>query len=173
MTLKLVRAFLVALVGSVAASVLAWPEVRGWRAWAFVALSAALWGEAWLESWLPSQEPPIVLQPLPPEPVVRNLVQVEAARWVYVYGIPEPDMRRLAMGLLQWRRFTLREWQGEIPAIREVQDQFERAGLVRIVGKRRVLNGRGRRAMLEYLYRGTPLPAAPPPPQGLQLVRVE
>lgn len=159
MTLRMVRAFLVALTGSIACSFLAWPEVVGWRAWAIAAISCGLWSEAYLEAVLPNREPPIVLQPLPPDPqITRNLLQVDAAQWVYEDILAPAELRSLAMGLLTGRAFSEREWAGEIPEFRRVQDDFERRGLVRIRGKRRSLNGRGRLAMLRYLYHGAPIP---------------
>jgi hypothetical protein len=70
-------------------------------------------------------------------------------------------MRKLAAGLLQGVPFSEREWSGKIRNFRAVQDEFEKRELVRTKGKQRILNGRGRRLLLEYYYRNSSPSAIP------------
>lgn len=159
------RAYLIAILGSCVIWTLENPALEGWRARSLFGMGVILWifsiAEACIAVLLAAREAleaQVFIKP--PEPTTeRYMLQVDAARYIYA-DIPTHDMEKLAHGLLQGRPFSEREWRGKINNFREVQDEFERRDLVKLEGKKRVLNSRGRRAMLEIAYgHATPSPS--------------
>jgi hypothetical protein len=91
-------------------------------------------------------------QPAPAPEIERYQLTVEPATDIVV-TIERRDLEALAAGLLAGRPFSEREWSSKLHGnFRYIQDEFERRELVTLKGKRRELNGRGRRAMLQVYY---------------------
>jgi hypothetical protein len=151
------RAYLVAILGSCVIYSLHDTNLQGWRAYSFLGLGVILWifsiAEAIIAVMIVSRETVLtaVANEQKPEGLKRYMLQVDTNEYIFS-SIPDRDMQKLAAGLLAGRPFSEREWSGKISNFRAVQDEFERRELVRLEGKRRVLNGRGRRAMLEIAY---------------------
>ena len=152
------RAYLVAILGSCVIYSLHDAAFSGWRAYSFLGLGIILWifsiAEALIAVMIVSRTvmTAIANEQKPESAELRRyMLQVDTNEYIFS-SIPERDMQKLAAGLLAGRPFSEREWIGKISNFRTVQDEFERRNLVRLEGKRRVLNGRGRRAMLEIAY---------------------
>lgn len=154
------RAYLVALLGTCVIYSLQDAAFSGWRAYSFLGLGFILWifsiAEACIAVMIVSREAVMTALANEEKPVIleahRYMLQVDQAEYIFS-SIPDRDMQKLAAGLLAGRPFSEREWVGKISNFRKVQDFFETRDLVKIEGKRRILNGRGRRAMLEIQYR--------------------
>ena len=168
------RAYLVAILGSCVIYSLHDAAFSGWRAYSFLGLGIILWifsiAEACIAVLVVSRDTVMTVLANEEKPIIsethRYMLQVDTNEYIFS-SIPEKDMQKLAAGLLAGRPFSEREWIGKISNFRTVQDTFEKRDLVRLEGKRRVLNSRGRRAMLEIAY------ARPSPPLPLGLKRVQ
>ena len=164
------RAYFSAFAGSFVMMTLSDPIIKGYKAIGICGFGIALWLFSIVEACIAvlnvSRETfysQLLTQPeVKQEPAIeRYMFQVDLARYIYA-DVPTDDMEKLAVGLLQGRPFSEREWSGEVKNFRSIQDEFERRDLVRMEGKRRILNGRGRRAMLEIAY-GHAVKSSPPP----------
>jgi hypothetical protein len=167
---NLFLAYVTLILGCWVASLLSDPDVQRMRALALSVLAVGLWflmlpaafiacADAWrrmLEADARMLEADSLRPNDPQAPageLTRYMVDVDAASGVILPAIDERDLRALAAGLLIGRPFSEREWSKKLHGnFRYIQDQFEARELVTVSGKRRELNGRGRRAMLEVYY---------------------
>lgn len=173
--MKMWRAYLVAILGTCVIYSLHDATFQGWKAYSFLGLGIILWVFSIAEALIAvmeisreTLEAQLLIKPEVKNDLHRYMLQVDTNEYIFS-SIPDKDMKKLAIGLLfQKRPFSEREWAGKISNFRAIQDEFEARQLVHIIGNKRKLNGRGRRALLEAYFRRSPSPSLP---LGLKSVR--
>lgn len=172
-------AFLSLFAGCLILNILDFPAVRGARAWSVIVLAGGLWAGAcvlWVIAWLEAATRNILAERevqyadlfRKPELTARVMLQKDVATWQVVDY--DPDLKRLAIGLLAGVPFSEREWPG-LTGFRKKQNDFERLGLVEIRGNKRVLNAWGRVVCTQLKYGH--LTELPRPTESQKRARVE